>query len=228
MAKLSRLISRGALVLMLLVSLLCSAGCGCGGGSAGPPAPDYDRDYYPHGIYPPGLHPGYPYEPYYPEKIITRAGQYLVREARLTGASFIEDAEHSRVTMAATDGLEEFGRAYYLPQAVAGWPAEADVTTTAYAIYSFGSAGFLAPVYIETEWAGLAPSDGNLFIGVWRFAHDRWLWTWYNADRCQRALLNDLDDYRGLDARQTIYVTVLVSGDRPCALDGIALRQYRW
>ena len=159
MAKLSRLISRGALVLMLLVSLLCSAGCGCGGGSAGPPAPDYDRDYYPHGINPPGLHPGYPYEPYYPEKIITRAGQYLVREARLTGASFIEDAEHSRVTMAATDGLEEFGRAYYLPQAVAGWPAEADVTTTAYAIYSFGSAGFNAPVYIETDWAALVPGE---------------------------------------------------------------------
>ena len=85
MARFAELINRGALAILLAGSVLVSAGCGCGGGSAGPPAPDYDRDYYPHGSYPPGLHPGYPYEPYYPDKVITRARFSGTHEGQFMG-----------------------------------------------------------------------------------------------------------------------------------------------
>jgi hypothetical protein len=241
---------------LLLGGVLFSGGCGCGGGSVGgPPNPDdgynYDHGYY-DGYYDhyydgPYDYMNQPYGPYYnplagQQLYVEKSGDpnyaggrfdraisssHLLRESRLTGASYIPEAEHRRVETAASVDLSDFGRLVFSPAAADGWPMATDVPNCAYAIYRFNGRDYESPVELKLSWYGMAPAAGNAYVGVWRRSGDRWLWHWIEPDRSDRVAVEFIEDCFGYDARLSVYVTVLVTGRREFALDSIALQKYR-
>lgn len=224
-----------ALAVMLLGAVLSSASCGCGGGSAGPPRPD-DGYYPPPEYWNHDWHPGDSWygDGWYDDVWFDGGSRKNVQrelespfeiELWLTGASYLQEAEHNLVQPAAGSSMEHFGLLNFTPRAPGGFPQGPLVLDCAYAIYRLSSRNFGAPALLRLDWES-APQPANCWLGVRRYAHGRWWWDWYAPDARNQALLRYLDDYRADDRAQSMYVTVLVSGSEPCVLSGIGLASW--
>lgn len=218
---------------MLSTAVLLSASCGCGGGSVGPPSPTVGSppavEYNPDFRYDWYEEPEY--DPYYVDTEPSRRwasdrDAEFSRERWCLAQNYVETMDHERVVKGVDYDMEDWGRLYFLPVR----PADAAVSQgLAYAVYAIPSYEFDEfRTHLQLYWQELWTEYSDVWVGVRVYSHGESWWEWSHPDATMRFDLNSLWQYQASDSRATLYVAVVVGGDRQAILEGLVLRESRW
>jgi pimeloyl-ACP methyl ester carboxylesterase len=88
----------------------------------------------------------------------------------------------------------------------------------AYAIFGFNMTYFQGEGSIVLEWAGDAPADGSLLLGLGNFEQNRWEWYAGSAEPLE---VDSLAPYQ--DSELYLLCAVVVLGNEPVLLDGLRI-----